>query len=211
MVNYPGNSRKARDEGKEPEKVKKVEKVISGDVTRRKKPWGRRFIETFVGGDNAGGVLSYIIQDVLVPAAKDTITDVVTQGIERTLYGETRNRGSSRRLGPSYTSYNRYSSVRSPLQRREEPRPEMSRRARAIHDFDEIVLATRAEGEEVIDSMFEILKQYDAVTVSDLYELIGQSGNFTDEKFGWTDLRGAGVTRIKGGYLLNLPRTEALD
>jgi hypothetical protein len=209
MVNYPGNSRKARDEERKP---KKVEKVISGDAVRRKKSLGKRFIATFVGDDSAGGVFNYIIQDVLVPAAKDTISDAVSQGIERMLFGEVRGRGGYRsRGGPSYTAYNRYSSIRSSLDRREEPRKELSRRARVSHDFDEIVLETRAEAEEVIDKMFEMLSQYDVVTVADLYELIGLSGNFTDEKFGWTDLRGAGVTRVKGGYLLNLPRTEPLD
>lgn len=210
MVDYPGNSRKARDEEREP---KKVEKVISGDAVRRKKSLGKRFVETFVGGDNAGGVINYIIQDVLVPAAKDAISDSVTQGIERMLFGEARRRSSFRRPDTtSFTSYNRYSSMHSQNRRRDDPRTEpLSRRARANHDFDEIVLESRAEAEEVIDSLMEICDKYDAATVSDLYELIGQSGSFTDEKFGWTDLRSAGVTRVKGGYLLNLPRTEPLD
>lgn len=87
----------------------------------------------------------------------------------------------------------------------------MSRRARSNHDFDEIVLETRVEAEEVIDGLFALISQYETATVADLYELLGESGNFQDEKWGWMDMRGAGVSRIKNGYLLDLPRPEPLD
>jgi hypothetical protein len=54
------------------------------------------------------------------------------------------------------------------------------------------------------------VSQYEQATVNDLYELVGVSGNFTDENYGWTDIRGAGITRIRGGYLLDLPKAELL-
>lgn len=213
MENYPGNSRLPKTNKKDEVPEKKVEKVISGEVVRRKKPLGKRVMETFVGGDDARSVWSYIAYDVLIPAAKDMVSDAVSQGIERMLFGDVRGRsgGSSARSrhgGVSYTNYSRYS---SPLTRREPERREMSRRARATHDFDEIVLQTKVEAEEVLDQLYQILSQYEVVTVADLYESVGQAANFTDEKYGWVDLRGANVTRIKGGYLLDLPKPEALD
>lgn len=72
-------------------------------------------------------------------------------------------------------------------------------------------MPTRVEAEEVIDRMFDLVSQYEMVTVADLYDLVGLANNYTDEKWGWTDIRGAGVSRIKGGYLLDLPRPEPLD
>jgi hypothetical protein len=211
---FPGNSRKARVPTEEAE-PKKIEKVVTGEVSMRKKPLGKRFLGTFFGGD-AKGVMGYIIQDVLLPATKDAFADAVSQGIERLIFGEVRS--TSRRTGqrPSgssgYVSYNRYASspTTPPAGRREEPR-NVSRRARGAHDFDEIILATRAEAEEVIDRLFDLVARYEQATVSDLYELVGVSGNFTDEKWGWTDVRGAGVTRIRNGYLLDLPRPSQLD
>lgn len=212
MENYPSNSRNLRDEPKEP---KKIERVVSGKVTLRKKPLGKRFLETFVGGDDAGSVWGYIVTDVLVPAAKDMVSDAVYQGIERILFGDVRNRvGGSRSFrhdSGGHIKYNRFAPQQSPVSRREDPRRPLSRQARATHDFDEIVLSTKVEADEVIEQMFELLATYDAVTVSDLYGMLGQTGNFTDERWGWTDLRGAGSTRIKGGYLLDLPRPEPLD
>lgn len=215
--NYPGNSRRASkatdpvaNKSEEKPEEKKIEKVVDGDVVRRKTPLGRRFMQTFVGGD-ARGVAQYIFMDVLLPAAKDAIADAFSQGIEKMLFGEARS--SSRRTGHrpgsgSYTSYNRYSSTVG--SRRDEPRT-VSRQARANHDFDEIVLATRVEAEEVIGRLFDLVSNYDCASVSDLYELVGISGNFADAKWGWTDIRGAKVQRVRNGYLLDLPRPDPLD
>lgn len=212
MENYPTNRRSAQSAEPTPETPKKVEKIVSGAVTRRKKPLGKRFVETFVGGDTHS-VGQYIMFEVLLPAIKDTIADVVSQGIERTLFGEARS--SSRRTGyrpggssSSYTNYSRYASPSTA--RREEPQRGMSPRAKAHHDFDEIILPTRAEADQVIERLFDLVSQYECATVSDLYELVGISSSFTDNKWGWTDLRGVGATRVRDGYLLDLPRPDPL-
>lgn len=211
MEEFPTNSHRAKKVTNEEESSKKIEKVVVGSVVRQKKPLGRRFLDTFFGGD-AQGVVGYVFIDVLVPAAKDMIADAVTTGIERMIFGEVRssNRRSSIRSNSSsgYVSYNRFSSGQAPG-RREDPR-DLSRKARGSHDFDEIILATRAEAQEVIGRLFDLVSQYEVATVSDLYELVGVSGNYTDEKWGWTDIRGAGVTRVRNGYLLDLPRPELL-
>lgn len=210
MEEFPGNrQQRQRGQGdRPPNQSKKVERVVQSEVTRRKKPFSRRLVETFVGGD-ARGVWGYVAFDVLIPAAKDAIADAFTQGIEKMLFPDSSPRGRGRRRpgDGSYVSYNRYSD----RGHRDEPR-HLSRRSRAAHDFDEIILATRVEAEEVIDQLFELVSKYDVASVSDLYNLVGVTGNFTDEKWGWTDIRGAGVTRLRNGeYLLDLPRPEPID
>lgn len=211
-MDYPSNSHKAREQEEAPREDKKIDKVVTGQVTRRKQPLGRRLADTFVGGD-ARGVWSYVLFEVLVPAAKDMVADAAGQAVERTLFGETR--GGGRRPGfrrgggqNGYVSYNTFSRRES---ERADPRGrDMSRRARSSHDFDEIILATRAEANEVIDRMFDLVSQYEQATVADLYDLVGISSSFQDHKWGWTDIRGAGATKIRGGYLLDLPRPEPL-
>jgi hypothetical protein len=209
---YPSNSKARPTIGPRSEEPKKVERVTSGEVIRQKKSWRKRFNENFVGGD-ARSVSSYVFLDVLIPAAKDAISDAISGGIEKMLFGEARSssRRSARGYGSnnSYTSYNRFT-PNSPLGRRDEPRGP-SRRARATHDFDEIVLATRVEAEEVVDRLFNLVSQYESATVADLYDMVGVTGNYTDDKWGWTDIRGAGVTRVRNGYLLDLPKPEPLD
>jgi hypothetical protein len=218
---FPGNAHKAKPynakvtpakKDAEVSEDKKVEKIVSGKVVRRKKPITKRFLETFIGGDDAKSVLAYVVIDVLVPAAKDMIADAVNQGFQRMLFGEgatTTRRHGGRPSGPAgYQSYNRFSPGSRPP--REEHR-DISRRGRARHEFDEIILATRAEAEETIDRMFDLIARYEIATVADLYGLVDISGSYTDEKWGWTDMRGSRATRVSGGYLLDLPKPEPID
>lgn len=200
VVNYQANSHKSKaGPEKEP---KKVEKVVSGEVVQRKKPLGRKIADTFTG-DDMQSVGGYILFEVMLPAAKTMISDAVSQGIERLLFGDSRPRGRT-----NYTSYNRMSG--SSATRKDEPRT-ISRHARATHDFDEIVVESRGEAAAVLDQLTELIDRYNVATVNDLYELVGITGTFADDKWGWTDLRSASVRRVRDGYLLDLPRTSPLD
>lgn len=207
---FPSNRHKERANTKPDEK--KVQKIVQSEVQRRKKPLGKRMTETFVGGD-AKSVWGFVTLDVLIPAAKDMLADAVSQGVERMIFGEARStsRRTGRRPNDPYISYNRYSSSSRRPEPARDPRQNISRRARASHDFDEIILATRVEADEVIDRLFDLVSKYESATVADLYDLVGISGSYTDDKWGWVDLRGAGVTRVRNGYLLDLPRPEPLE
>lgn len=221
METFPGNQNKEVNRKTTPKDASDetpIKKIVSGNVVRQKKPLGRRLSETIVGGSGKS-VLEYVVFEVLVPAAKDMIADAASQAIEQMLFGEVRSvsrrrASSSKPSGPGgYVSYNRYSGASNNYGgRREDPRDrEISRRARGSHDFDEIVVETRAEAEEVIDKLFELISKYESASVADLYELVGLSAAYTDDKWGWTDFRGAGVTRVRTGYLLDLPKPQPLD
>jgi hypothetical protein len=209
MEEFPSNSQRVKRQAKaEKPEEKKVEQVTTGSVSRRKKPLGRRFAEVFTG-DDTKGVMEYVFMDVLIPAAKDMVADAVSQGVERKLFGEVRSRGRSsiRSGGGSWTPYNRPSS--SPL--RNEPRG-MSRQARATHNFDDLILENRVDADEVLASLDALIREYEVATVRDLYELVGETASFTDEKYGWVDLSGAGSRRSRGGgYVLILPRPELIN
>lgn len=214
---FPSNRHKDKQERpqiRKPEE-KKVEKITQSEAVRRKKPLGKRFTQTFIGGD-AKSVWAFVTLDVLLPAAKDMFADAVSQGVERMIFGEARStsRRTGRRPQDSYISYNKYSpggGARRLGPPDERSRDVMSRRARATHDFDEIILATRVEADEVLDRLYDLVSKYESATVADLYDLVGISGSYTDDKYGWVDLRGAGVHRVRHGYLLDLPKPEPLD
>lgn len=204
---FPSNSKKPP---KDIEKVK-LEPVVTGKVVQRKPPLGRRIRDTFIAGDSSS-VGRYVIYNVLVPAFKDLAADLARETVERMLFGDGRST-TKRNSQPSrgYVNYNRPTTPPWDGSRVDDSRIRLSRQARTNHNFNEIVIQTRGEAEEVLDRLLELLDRYNQATVSDLYELTGIETNFTDEKYGWTDLRGASVTRIAGGYLLNLPRPEPLD
>lgn len=208
--NYPGNSNKSREAAAKPAAEKKekpqLEKVISGEVVERKKPLGKRIVESFTG-DDSKSVGHFVLFDVVLPTTKQLISDVVSQGIERLLFGEnavrTQHRGGYR---PNYTGSR-------PSQQRvnnNEPRA-ISQRARATHDFNEIVIASRPEAQKVLDDITAAIEQFDVATVSDLYDLVGITGSFQDDKWGWYDLRGARIVRVREGYLLDLPKPEPVE
>lgn len=186
---------------------KKVERVTSSEPIRRKKGLGKQFKSTFFGGD-AKGAMQYVVFGVLVPAAKEAIVDAGREGLERIVFGDSRHKRSAPPSGSAgYISYNRYAAAGA---RPEAPARSLSRRARARHDFDEIVLSSRTEAEEVIDRLFDLVSRYEAATVADLYDLVGLDSTHADFKWGWTDIRGAGVARVRNGFLLDLPEPDPL-
>jgi hypothetical protein len=202
-VDYPSNSQKARQQDTPEERVKR-DKVVEGAVVQKKPSLGKRVFHDFVAEDSHS-VVQYVVMEVLLPAAKSTISDVVSQGIERLLYGDSRPRRSER---SGYTNYSARA-VRSsaPLV---DTRPPLSRQARTRHQFEELMFETLGDAEDVLDTMRELLDRYEVVTVSDLYDLCDITSDFTDNKWGWYNLRDAGVRRIRGGYSLSLPRTESI-
>ena len=54
--------------------------------------------------------------------------------------------------------------------------------------------------------MDEIMEEYEIVRVADLYDLVGITGDFTDNKYGWTNIRNAEVVRVHDGYKIKMPR-----
>lgn len=222
MDDYPGNSDRKPIETPvlKPQKVsepdkKRIERVTTTDPMRRKKPLGARLKETFIGGD-AKTAAAYVIFDVLIPAARDTVIDAFTQGIERFFYPDSRfsSRRTAYRAGSTgYQAYNRYSGTSS-YRPQQDPRMERQsvplRRQQITHDFDEIILATSHEAREVLERLGDLIERYEAATVNDLYELVGITAQYTDEKWGWTDLQSASVIKTRHGYLLGLPQPQSI-
>ena len=203
--NLPDNSHKAKE--KPPER-KALERITATNATRRKPTVGRRIAATFKG-DDAQAVGNSILLEVVVPAVKTLISDAFTQGVDRMLFGEARRGPARTPGGPAYTSYN--ASYNKPARPIMSDRRELSSRARATHEFSDIVVGTRGEAEGVIDRLNDAIREYGVVSVNDLYDLVGITGSFTDDRWGWRDIRGSGLSRVRDGYVLSLPRPEPIE
>lgn len=145
---------------------------------------------------------------------KDTIYDMVQGSLEMSLFGERKSKRYSSRRGESgKTNYGSFSTSSSRSRDRDRPeRREISRRDRSRHNFDDVILETRADAEEVIDNLVEMIDRYKQATVADLYDLVGMDEDFTDRKYGWENLSSASCSRARGGgYILNLPKPILLD
>lgn len=191
MEEFKSNSHKSKELAQ-----KKVEKVVTGNVRTKKKSDIQKFASIFVPED-VNSVKDYILMDVIVPLIKKAISDTV----EVILYPGGKKGGSN----ASKISYREYYD-------RDRRRDYSTPRVRSGYDFDDIIFDTRGEAEQVLSSMDDLIDVYGTVSVADLYDLAGVTGrNYTDNKYGWTDIRTARVARAREGYTLELPRALPLN
>lgn len=195
MTEYPSNSLNAKEKTEEPRE--KVQPVVSG-ATVKKKSELRKFARNFIAED-AEHVQGYLFRDVLVPIVKSTIQQLVTKGTDYVLYGESggeKKPSSIPRV--SYGGY--YNSPSTPA-----PRKENS------VSFDDIILPTREEAEQVRGMLYELIDRYQVARVADYYDLCQITAPFTANRYGWKDIGECPIVRCKEGFMLKLPRAIALD
>jgi hypothetical protein len=196
--NFESNSHKSKENKTNPETKEKVEKVVTGTVKTKKKNGFSKFFSGFVSED-ATNIRSFIVRDVVIPAVKKALSDT----IDMILYGDSR-RGRSTASKISYSSYyDRERGYGEP--RRNEPS------IRSAYSFDDIILESRGEAEEVLSHMSNLLDTYGIVSVADLYDLVGISCDYTANKYGWTNIRNATVDRTRDGWMLKMPKAMPIN
>ena len=199
LTDYKSNSNRSKENKTEEHKV---EKVVKGPVVTRKKSSFDKLKGEFIS-DDAKNIKSYVFGEVLIPAIKKAISDIVTDGISILLYGESRGRANSGRSTADRVSYRSYydSSYdrRVPINRS------------TSYSYDDIILNSRGEAEDVLMRMDELMETYGLVRVADLYDLVGITGNYTDNKYGWTNIRNAEIVRVRDGYMIKMPRAVPID
>lgn len=202
---YAPNSHKYREQQKQTTTVKeekRVQKVVKGPVKTKKNEL-RKFADIFISED-VNSVKSYIFMDVLVPAIKKAIYDIVTNGIDMFLYGgggRAKNNSNNSRV-----SYRNYYDQKN----NNAPRPSENRNSNSFN-YDDIVFNNRGEAEAAKSQMQDIVSRYGIVTVNDLYEMVDLTAPYTSTKYGWMDVSNAEVIRSRDGYILKLPRAVPID
>ena len=190
-------------QNEEPE-VKKV-RPISGKVTIKKPNAFSRLMRS-IFSDDEESVKTYIVQEVLIPSVKKAISDIMANGTDIILYGESkRNKSSGNGYNPriSYSSYSNYYSSNQTNQNKMTPSYKEENR--------EIIFESRGEAEDVLIQLNEIIERYHMASMSDLNDILNITGPYTDQKYGWTDLSTATTSKVREGYALRLPRVRALN
>ena len=196
------NSYKSKEEQKASSE-KKIEKVVQGEVKTKKKSEIQKLGSVFISED-VNNVKDYILMDVLVPSIKNAIYELVTGSLDMIFFnGQGR---LTKKSQSSTVSYSRYYD-----QKRDTDRGYSGTRTATGYDYNDIILETRGEAEDVLDRMSELIDTYGQVTVADLYDLVGITGNYTDNKYGWVNIRNAEPIRVRNGYLLKLPKAIPVD
>ncbi len=199
MPEYPNKSMTKKEDEPTPQpqpEKKLVKKIVSGRRVVKKE-------SVFL--DTLRNVSRYILFEILIPAAKTTISEMMSNGTDMILWGETRRSRHDRDRTGSRVSYTNYFPST-----RERDRERYRERDRSRYRMDEIVLDTRQDADEVLTRLLAILDEYESVTVSEYYEIMGVPSEFTDQNYGWTNLRDAVVQRIREGYIIDLPEPKLL-
>ena len=182
--------------------VKKVEKVVAGKVTAKPKTGLAKFAETFFAED-IHKVKDYIIKDVIMPTIKDTVWTIIARGSERLIFGETGHTPKNSKL--PFVNYGGLFKS-SPQQT-----PSVNSTS-SQYSVDNIILEDRGDAEKVLTAMNAHISEFGEVSISTLYEFIGEPiGDFMSTRWGWRSLNTAVIMRTSnGGYKLDLPRPMSL-
>ena len=212
-MGFPSNS---NIEKKEITPSKKIEPIATGAIVKRPQSFGVKVKNIFFNGDFRGAV-EYIIADVLLPAARDMVVDSSSDFVERIVYGEVRSKRSPRRGHRDYgavsrprQSYNPTSVNRGMREREEYDRSPIFQKSSRRGWYEDVVVPTREEANNILSRMFDILDTYDVVARADLYELARIDTEPIDNSWGWDDLSDASVRQTRAGFIIDLPKAEPI-
>ena len=181
-------------EKKEPERAKEIKPVVQAKGARKRNP----IVKSLISVEDA-----YDLKQYAKSVLKQAFVDMIKNGIDIVAYGP--NGNPAKKSKGSRVSYRSY--YDDDVRDRREP---MRYRANDF-DFDDIIFDNRGDAQMVLDNMFDILERYKVVTVADYYDLCGERCSHTANKFGWTSLGAASISRIRDGYVIRLPRALAID
>lgn len=199
-VSLPGNTDKAK-EGASPEK-----KVIAKAKVQKKSAI-KEALRTFFVQD-LPEIAEHLVVDVAIPATKNAITDMVTQGIQQLLYGEVDPRRRPTSGYTSYSSSSRFDRGRGSYEPRRIERREP--RQQKPTNVEDLVFDTRGDAVDVIEFIAEQIKEYGQVSVADLMSSVGIQPRYTDERWGWTTTDAFEIRQIREGWLVSADRPEPI-
>ena len=183
------------------EEKKHLDKVVTGNVTIKKKSEGRKILEKIF--PSAGSDLkTTLMDDVIFPMLKNGLWEAVGRILWPNGDGPVR---SSSFGGGTRINYSGFSKP----QARQHYIPAGST---VGFDYDRIAFETRGDAEAVLMALDENIDAYGFATVGAFYEAAGVTTNNAQvEKFCWRSIGDAKVAQVGGGWIIRMPRPMPLD
>lgn len=195
-----------------PRKENSIQKPeIHGKVVAKKPSLAKKIVSAFAGEqvDNVG---DYILYDVVIPGVKTLMYDVIIGGVGMALFGDSRPRGNARSSSSRITRYGDKSYVSYDRASYRDDRQYSRVNRRAMHEFDDILMESREEAEDVLSYLSDCITEYGQATVYDFKDCVGIDPNYMDRGFGWRALASARIVRDprNAGYRFDLPPAQPL-
>jgi len=204
MDEFKGNSNANKEKPASAAEPRKIEPVTQ-KVTVKPESELKKFKHQFFTED-AKSVKGHIFLSVIVPGIQRLLSDIVKNGIDWLIYGV---KGSSSQSGIKNVSYSNY------YDRNKSTAPSVPSSAyhnkSTIYAVNDVSFLDRGEAEEVLMRLREEADRYGMVSVADFYDMISQKHNYTDQKYGWRDLREAEIIRSRDGYSIRFPKILPIE
>lgn len=196
-MDYPANSHRVREEKAiaPTEERKKVTPVTTGVAKVKKKSEFSKLIDLFISED-APKIKSWVVNDVAMPAFKKAVMGTIDMLL---------NGGHGSGYSPDYSPskpkirYSQYSN---------EPSYQKATGtilAKDTVEYPDIEYPSRGAAERVLCSMHEIYREFNNVSLAEVFELSKVDHPYTYVKYGWTSLNDAEIVRRGDGYFIKLP------
>lgn len=210
MANLPSNSKTISTLNQPTQETVHAKKIIKGTATPQKKSFFRKFKEAFLP-EPGMSVEDYIISDILAPGVKNLIYSAFTGVVSGALFGDARPDNRWRPGNDRYTPYDRMSSYRQQDPRDPRGQSRMSYKSRSVMNFEPMI-TDRVDAEAILDELLRNIAEYGSVSIGYYYELMGVTGEFTDWKYGWVDLRNVPIIQVRGGgYIIDFPKPTYIE
>lgn len=164
---------------------------------------------------DAKTVGQHVVETILVPSLQKLLSDSVKGAIDWFIYG---SKGKSNpTYGPGTVSYSRYYQTPmygNPLYYQNNgpmPNNQAPMQRPGVYSINDFKFQDRGDAEAVLMRMNEAIGRYGMVSVADFYDFIGQRCSFTDQKYGWYDLRAAQVIRYDDGFSIQFPKAQPIE
>lgn len=198
-----------KDEEERPTARPRPKAAVSSPSEIKKDSFWDKFKKAWFG-ENVENAGEFVIFEVGIPAMKATLSDMISNGMEVLLFGESSGRHSRGR--------SKESSGYTGMYRRERERERDVREERRSYGYiwEQVEPRSQRDCMAIIAEMRDFAYDNEYVTVAELLDIMRASNlaEYTDENKGWyaEDLKGNACScyAVRGGYLLDLPRPRAI-
>lgn len=201
----------------QPNKQVEVKTIVEAAEMQRA-PMGQRLFHAFFMVDSPKQIMENLMFKVLVPSIKQLTENLFNRGIHMLFFGEdsaasTAITGSDK----SFVSYGSFYSGQQPPKQADQ-----ALKVRTLTDFDMPIIKPTKEKPDAEAAANEVLAQMrDLIslrapngwaTVSEFYQSVSRTPEWTDAYYGWYDLSTAKVVPVENGwFLVQMPKAVILQ
>ena len=188
-------------------------------TAEHKEQLGKKLKRIFLSED-VDHLGEYIFWDVLVPSVQNLFSDMLHTVADVSFSGGRGRRSIASRDSLQRTAalYIRSSANGGSIYNRQSIQTVQT--IRSIDDFMAFIYDVKDDALYVLNAMEQEISDYGVCTVQNVYGYLKSRGivvekepgnYYTNNDWGWTDIKNTKIIRVKNGWMLDLPKPKQID